>query len=226
MRYAVITAILVSAAQALPAIPARGSILAKEFRGTTMIHPVPDDGKHVHPRSMDDKEEEDWFSNPPAGSIVSEVLGLVKDGDQDAADPINKESPKIDYDKEYSISSDSTVDGRDPEASHLSPEDESGLHLLTGNTQQSYHNLMGQTNGGSSPDRLSNDMNVGNGQEREGVSSGMDAYNQIVKQPNSAYESLRKDFSNGKYLPGVDSFNGAGNPVIGDLGKYDRALWG
>ncbi|KAE8334104.1 hypothetical protein BDV24DRAFT_170595 [Aspergillus arachidicola] len=86
----------------------------------------------------------------------------------------------------------------DPNTAASPADTESAMNLLTGPTRESFNNLMGQSSDRPSQAQTSNDMNVGTGQS----------------------------FNEGKYVPGVDGFDSSGNPIFGDQGKYDAAVWG
>ncbi|KAB8213591.1 hypothetical protein BDV33DRAFT_184469 [Aspergillus novoparasiticus] len=253
MRYSFIAAALISAAQALPAIPVSGNTVAEGELPVLLNYHVPRDVGRVSLKSVEDARRDKVLED--ARAEYQRRLNALSPTQRNEFE--NKYEPKLRLDSQgyQNILRDrktgEVIQGTDPFETAVnqlsnkgsenggpkapvtdpntaaSPADaESAMNLLTGPTRESFNNLMGQPSDRPSQGQTSNDINVGMGQVKEGVPSDMAAFNQIVNQPSPAYDSLRQSFNEGKYVPGVDGFDSSDNPIFGDQGKYDAAVWG
>ncbi|KAF5854930.1 hypothetical protein ETB97_010616 [Aspergillus alliaceus] len=234
MHYLLWIATLLSAAQALPRIGVRQSDqitpdLQQRFNKwmdehswENIQHLPPSDSRPHYP--TDDSVD---TIDPTGKGYAAATDPLPEEFDQHADELLKAyEASRQTNPKQESEKGGPKAPGTDLNTSASPTDAESAMNLLTGPTRESYNNLMGQFSERPSQAQTSNDIKVGNGQAKEGVPSDMAAYNQIVNQPNSAYDSLRQTFNDGKYVHGVDGFDSSGSPIIGDQGNYDAALWG
>ncbi|KAF5854788.1 hypothetical protein ETB97_011568 [Aspergillus alliaceus] len=111
-----------------------------------------------------------------------------------------------------------------------STEEQSGLNMLTPDTQNGFNDLSGSNSvqSAQAPSNGQDDAQSSQPRAAESVGEGKpydeQAYKNIVNPGNSAYDQMRQNWNNGKYIPGVDGFNDNNNPIFDDRGNYDAAV--
>ncbi|KAB8213047.1 hypothetical protein BDV33DRAFT_210587 [Aspergillus novoparasiticus] len=239
MRYSFIAA-LVSAAQALPIVPASGATAREHQDASLNNHTTEVSHGFLKPAKFEERDvstgkaartndpNEDTYVPPGLRDQYSERYVSCTE-----TEPSNyKDTEPTPSAPAVSSAADSEPWKGEVKEATATAENES-THVANdhgGSTNQVNQNqeIDQSSNSQSLSSNGQDDARPGQPGAAWGVGEGKpyneQAYNNIVNAENSAYDQIRQNWNNGIYAPGVDGFDDNNNPIFGDRGDYDAAV--